>query len=162
SGVAVSKDNWSLYESLLLTSLIGEPALFPVLAEVLTKYREDDFPLDLDKLGNTLWEICRYHCKLRQGFEVAWALWLAKLFEIVVPDEISSSVAVLDDPIVAIVTLDLRDHGLIGDLDTSRWALSMTGDDLYSSAWLVAYEALIKGWLPSKNGDDYIGADPFF
>jgi hypothetical protein len=38
----------------------------------------------------------------------------------------------------------------------------MTGDDLYSATWLISYEASIKGWLPSKHGDDYIGADPFF
>ena len=86
SGVSVEKDNWPLYESLLLTSLIGEPALFPTLAEVLIKYRDDGYPLDLDKIGYTLWEICRYHCKLRQGFEAAWALWLAKLFGLAIPD----------------------------------------------------------------------------
>jgi hypothetical protein len=32
SGVTVEQDNWALYESFLLTSLVGEPALFPVLA----------------------------------------------------------------------------------------------------------------------------------
>jgi hypothetical protein len=162
SGVSVEKDNWPLYESLLLTSLIGEPALFPTLAEVLIKYRDDGYPLDLDKIGYTLWEICRYHCKLRQGFEAAWALWLAKLFGLAIPDEVSACVATLGDPIVAIVALDLRDAGLIAALDTSKWEISMTGDDLYSATWLISYEASVKGWLPSKHGDDYIGADPFF
>jgi len=162
SGVTVDTDNWSLYESFLLTSLIGEPALFPVLGEVLTKYRNDGYPLDLDKLGTALWNIILYHCKLRQGFEAAWALWLAKLFELTVPDEVSSAISVIDDLTVAIVALDLRDLGLIADLDTSKWGMSMTGDDLYSAGWLLAYEARIKEWLPSKNRDDYIGADQFF
>jgi hypothetical protein len=162
SGVTVDKDNWPLYESFLLTSLIGEPALFPVAAQVLTKYRDDGYPLNLDELKRTLWEICLYHCRFRQGFEVAWALWLAKLFELIIPDDVSSEIAVLDDPVVAIVALDLRDRGLISTLDTSKWDNSMTGDDLYSAGWLISYEARIKDWLPSKNGDDYIGADPFF
>ena len=89
SGVTVEQDNWSLYESFLLTSLVGEPALFPVLTQVLTKYRDIGYSLNLDELANTLWEICRYHCRFHQGFEVGWALWLAKLFQLVVPDEVS-------------------------------------------------------------------------
>jgi hypothetical protein len=52
SGVIVKHDNWALYESFLLTSLMEEPALFPVLAQVLTKYRDDGYRLDLDQLSN--------------------------------------------------------------------------------------------------------------
>jgi hypothetical protein len=162
SGVAVEQENWGLYESFLLTSLVGEPALFPVLAQVLTKYRDDGYPVNLDKLADALWEICRYHCRFHQGFEVAWALWLAKLFQLVVPHEVCSEIAMLDDPVVAIVALDLRDNGFVMNLDTSKWNNSMTGDDLYSPSWLLAYEARIRDWLPSKNGDDYVNADPFF
>jgi hypothetical protein len=162
SGVTVETDNWALYESFLLTSLVGEPALFPVLAQVLTKYRDLGYPVDLDKLANTLWAICRYHCRFRQGFEVAWALWLAKLFQLIVPDEVSSEIATLDDPVVAIVALDLHENGFVPNLDTSKWNNNMTGDDLYSASWILAYEARIRNWLPSKNGDDYIAADPFF
>lgn len=162
SGVTVEVENWPLYESFLLTSLVGEPALFLILAQVLAKYRDSGYPLDLDKLANTLWEICRYHCRFGQGYEVAWALWLAKLFELVVPDEVSSEISALDDPVVAIVALNLRDKGFVMNLDTSRWSNSMTGDDFYSASWILAYEAKLRGWLPSKNGDDYIAADPFF
>jgi hypothetical protein len=141
---------------------VNQPALFPVLAQLLTKYRDTGYPLDLGKLAITLWEICHYHCRFQQGFEVAWALWLAKLFQLVVPDQVCSEIATLDDPVVAIVALDLRDNGFVMNLDTSRWNNSMTGDDLYSQSWLLAYEAGIRNWLPSKNGDDYIAADPFF
>jgi hypothetical protein len=162
SGVTVEPNNWPLYESFLLTSLVGEPALFPVLAQLLTKYRDTGYPLDLGKLASALWEICHYHCRFQQGFEVAWALWLAKLFQLVVPDEVCSEIATLDDPVVAIVALDLRDNGFVMNLDTSKWNNSMTGDDLYSPSWILAYEARIRDWLPSKNGDDYIAADPFF
>lgn len=162
SGVLVEADNWAQYESFLLTSLVCEPSLFPVFAQVLTKYRDVDYPLNLQSLAATLWEICRYHCRFQQGFEVAWALWLAKLFQLVVPDEVCSAIATLDDPFVAIIALDLRDKGFIINVDTARWSNSMTSDDLYSASWILAYEARIRDWLPSKNGDDYITADPFF
>lgn len=38
----------------------------------------------------------------------------------------------------------------------------MTGEELYRENWLLAYEGIINGWLPSKNGDDYVSNDPFF
>ena len=34
--------------------------------------------------------------------------------------------------------------------------------NLSSPQWLLAYEALIKGWLPSASGDDYVSDDGFF
>ena len=38
----------------------------------------------------------------------------------------------------------------------------MTAEDLYGAHWLLAYEALVKGWLPPLNGADYIDSDPRF
>ncbi len=38
----------------------------------------------------------------------------------------------------------------------------MTGMNLYENHWLIAYEAHEQGWLPSRGGADYIGADSFF
>jgi hypothetical protein len=42
------------------------------------------------------------------------------------------------------------------------WESRMSPDGLYSEHWLLAFEALRKGWLPSLNGNNYIAADPFF
>jgi len=79
-----------------------------------------------------------------------------------VPDEVSAVIGALDDPVVAIIALDLRENGFVIDLDTSKWNSSMTGEDLYTGSWSLAYEARVRVWLLSKNGDDYISADPFF
>ena len=38
----------------------------------------------------------------------------------------------------------------------------MQSRHLYSENWLLAYEALRKGWLNSVDGTDYIAADDFF
>jgi hypothetical protein len=38
----------------------------------------------------------------------------------------------------------------------------MTTANLYDCHWLIAYEALEQGWLPSRNSNDYVGADSFF
>lgn len=38
----------------------------------------------------------------------------------------------------------------------------MIKEELYGEYWILAYEALKRGWLPSKNSDDYIKQDEFF
>ncbi len=38
----------------------------------------------------------------------------------------------------------------------------MSVDALYDEHWLLAYEAKVKGWLPSVSGTDHVAADPNF
>ncbi len=38
----------------------------------------------------------------------------------------------------------------------------MSAGALYDEHWLLAYEANVKGWLPSVSGTDHIAADPNF
>lgn len=128
----------------------------------MLKYRDEGYPVNSERLAATLWEICQYHSNYQQGYEVAWSLWVAKLFYLSVPDTVCDQLSKMDDPLISLLALDLRDQGLIPSLDTTQWDASMTGEELWSTNWLLAYEAQIKGWLPSKLGDDYVGHDSFF
>lgn len=159
---AVSADNWKLYESFLLGSLVSEPSLAPTLVPILIKYWTDGYPLDDQKLLDSCAEVAFYHAKLRQGFEIAWVLWLCKLFSLSLPQKPLLEISLVDDPIVALLALDLHVNGYADDLDTSLWSSHMQSDHLYSENWLLAYEAYVKGWLPSTDGSDYVNADGFF
>jgi hypothetical protein len=66
----------------------------------------------------------------------------------------------MDDDIVALVALDLREAGLFPNLPMPRWRKLMSARNLYTEHWLLAYEAFQHGWLSSKT--DYIDADPTF
>jgi Reverse transcriptase (RNA-dependent DNA polymerase) len=162
TGRRVSVENWKVYESFLLGSLVSEPNLAPTLAPILIKYRDDGYPIDSQKLLNSCAEVALYHAKLRQGFEVAWALWLCKLFSLELPQPSLRQVSLVDDPIVALLMLDLRNLGLADGLDPSMWLMHMQPDHLYSENWLLAYEAYVRGWLPSADGMDYVATDAFF
>lgn len=162
AGFTIPHDNWSLYESLLIGSLVAEPSLAPTLAPILTKYRADGYKFDFDKLREALAEIVSFHARFRQGFEIAWALWISKLFGLTLPPEVWSEVSLVDDSIVALLSLDLRANGLADKLDPVLWSQHMQAGHLYSENWLIAFEALKKGWLPSKDGSDYVAADDFF
>jgi hypothetical protein len=57
--------------------------------------------------------------------------------------------------------LDLREEGLAPTIDTARWESLMTEENLYTEFWILAYEAVRRGWLPSSEGA-YLDADAFF
>jgi hypothetical protein len=162
AGFTIPKDDWPLYESLLIGSLVAEPSLAPTLTPILAEYWNNGYTFDLDKLRDALAEIASYHARFRQGFEIAWALWISKLFGITLPAAVWSDVSSVDDSIVALLSLDLRANGLADKLDPVLWSQHMEAGHLYSENWLIAYEALTKGWLPSKDGSDYVAADDFF
>src|ERR1700722_4083643 len=162
AGFAIPPDNWPLYESLLIGSLVAEPSLAPTLAPILAEYFSKGYVFNLNKLGEALAEIASYHAKFKQGFEVAWALWISKLFGIALPDSVWSEVASVDDSVVALLSLDLKASGFADALDPVLWSKHMQASDLYSENWLIAYEALGKLWLPSADGSNYVANDDFF
>ena len=67
------------------------------------------------------------------------------------------------DDIVALLALHARSLALMpATLGVSGWEQHLVADELMGSRWLLAYEAMIKGWLPSANGTDHIAASPLF
>jgi hypothetical protein len=159
--VKVQADNWPLYESLLLRCAQAEPSMLPVLGQLLTTYATE-VALSSDKIARFLGEICRYHTRLQEGYEVAWSLWLAKSLGLSIPEGAAEEIPLIDDPVVALIALNLMDTGNLGRVDPARWSSWMTADELYSGHWIVAYEALTRGWLRSADGTDYVDDDPFF
>ena len=150
---------WEVCRSLIMRCCLGEPTMLPVLLPMFEVKRESWVRSELRVL---LTELCLYHGQLQHGFEVAWSLWTARLLKIDLPSEVAAVLRKVDDDIVALVALDLEAQGLLPEINSSLWKSRMTADALYSEHWLLAYEALVKGWLPSKNGTDYVTADPFF
>jgi hypothetical protein len=78
------------------------------------------------------------------------------------PDSVWNEVALVDDSVVALLSLDLKASGFADALDPALWSKHMQASDLYSENWLVAYEALEKGWLPLADGSNYVANDDFF
>ena len=81
------------------------------------------------------------------------ALWAAILLEIELTAPVGRAVSRMDDDIVAMVALHANSLGLLAGLDTSRWRPHMSRAGLYEEHWLLAYEALHHGWLPSTDDE---------
>lgn len=159
----IFQDNWEIYESFILNSIMAEPSVLPIATNILYTYYGDLYPLNMDKISNMIYKFVQYHSKYSHINEIVWALWLVKMLNIELKKSIVKSISLIQDSAIALIALDLYCHGLIeGGLDRSNWMELMTGQQLYDNNWLLSYEAYHKGWLNSKKGVDYIEKDKFF
>jgi len=155
---SLSITSWAIAEPLLLRAVLSEPSMLPVLAELYKLHGV----IDQEGLAATLEAICLYHAPLQQGYEIAWAVWIACITGTVLSSEVAAKIIEVDDDIVALVALDARNRGLLPFWSSPLWEGRMSESSLYSSHWLLAYEALAQQWLPSVSGIDYVLNDSFF
>lgn len=163
SNLYVHKANWPLYEALLLRSAMADPRTLAVINRILFTYADKfDYALNKEKISSTLSQIVIQYGREGSGFETAWAIWTCLTLRVDVSEEAAGVIAKMDDPVVALLALDLIDQGFMKAEHsfTERWKTRMTGDDLYGPYWLVAYQAAVNEWLPVS--EDYMQQDVFF
>ena len=69
----------------------------------------------------------------------------------------------MESSVCALILLDLLDMGLVeAGYSTAALAARMTSASLWDENWLLAYEADLKGWLPSAEGTNHVDASPWF
>lgn len=108
-------------------------------------------------------EIVRRHAPLGHGHEVAWSLWGLLLLNQQLEDDAATAAARCGDSVAGLLLLHARALGLVGpNVDVTPLALAMIEDELRGEQWLLAYEALVQGWLPSQNGQDYVAQSATF
>ena len=162
--VTITKKSWKIFEDLLLKSALIEPAILDIVTRILLTYKSY---LDTDsktKLYELIELIIENHSPVRHNFEVAWALWLAKTFEIKIKKSLVDSVIQMKDSISLLILLDiLKNTALIDDYPTafSDIATDITEDTFFSQLWLLAYEGLKKGWI-SLSTPNLIDNNHFF
>lgn len=162
-GLVVSTANWDIFQDLLLQSLMVESGTFVPVLSILTQHAQDGFPVRTNTLEPVLNSLIIFQAPLGHGSEVAWALWTGIVFGVPIDKSAANAISKMDDSVVALLALDAQSRGLIpSKLNTTRWEAHMTTEDLHDRQWLLAYEANIKGWLPSASGGDHVLADPNF
>lgn len=155
----LSEGDWVIVDALLLRAVVGEPACMPTVLRIFEQNSRNP-----EGTSDALSIICLTHAALQQASEVAWALWAAKSLYVVLSKEVADAVEAVDDDVVAVTALHLRDVGLLPrpEHDFALWRPHMTAEALYSEHWLLAYEARVQDWLPSDNGADYVANDSYF
>lgn len=163
SGVLILEENCGVCQNLLLQCVIVDPSTLEKVLNQLVRYKDAGYSLDLDHIAEVLNKVIGKHARLGHGSEVAWALWSLMVLGRRVSDNSAAEACRMNDSIVAILMLDARAKGLVSSsVDFSQFESYMSSKDLYGEQWLLAYEANVKGWLPSTSKGDYVAQDTCF
>ena len=159
--VNIDKDNWTLCQDLLLQCAMVEASALPVVIDHLHFYKQQDYPLDLDKVTEVFNILIGSHAALEHGSEVAWILWACLLFDLTIEDFQAYAIADMEDPFVALLMLHAQDSGLTQNkIEFENWKTALTQQGLYDSQWVLSYEANQKEWISVR--DAYISSDSVF
>lgn len=163
SSVSVLPSNWPVYQDVLLQSALVEPGTLDLVLVELAKYSNAGRALDLVNLGDTLNAVIAMNAPLGHGSEVAWALWGCLAFGISLDQSATSKVTEMEDPVVALLALHAHSKNLLhNSASFVKWSAQMSTAGLTDSMWLLAYEAGVKGWLPSLGANNHISGHSYF
>lgn len=159
--IKIDNSNFELFECLVLQSIQAEPKVIRNVLSLLLQNQNEGRVLNRDRIKETLDVFLEYHSDLENIYEISWALWICKSFEIIINEKNALKITTIDNSIVALVTLDLYHSGLLpAGVGFALWESQMNSSSLYSENWLLAFEAYIKNWLPRPS--DYVERDDFF
>ena len=159
----VAKDNWKLFQSLLLQCMTVEPSTLPFVEREFRRQRSRGHLIDLKALSESVDVIIRAGAPLGHTSEVAWAVWVALVFGAKIENDAAKLLCRMEDSFVALTALHAESIGVFNaPLDHSTWEKHQIGGALWGSNWLLSYEANRKGWLPSTGRGDHVSADAHF
>ncbi|MCP3807736.1 RNA-directed DNA polymerase [Paenibacillus sp. Lou8.1] len=150
---SVTHDNWSLYESLILKSMIVEPNTLQVSLEILLSYQSYGYILDREKIAQTLKKIILHHSSFSHCYEVSWALWICQSLKIDLKSEVSHAISQMTNSIVILLALDLQSKGYISGINIDELDYYLKQNSIFEDQWLLTYESQIKGWLSGEGFD---------
>ncbi|MGT2458796.1 RNA-directed DNA polymerase [Cupriavidus basilensis] len=153
----VSSGCWQLYQQLLCQWAMAEPAVLPVVLDILLIYKKNGSPIDLDMLGELLNNLVAIHAPRGHTSEVAWVIWAHLLFSINITTAAGRTVCKMDNPIIALLALHAKNNKLLSaNSNLKLWQGKMTSGELTGENWLLAYEARIKKWLGPATTKEYV------
>lgn len=161
--VSIIKNNWDLFQHLLLLCVVPEPACLPfVLEQIILRKNKLSGVLE-DELTIILNKLIIEHAELRHSSEVANALWGCLALRLKVNVDAVDKISKCRDSCIALLALDCENQKLTeSNLNKNVWEEYLNTDALYGDQWLLAYEANLKGWLTSEKDPEYVEKDPNF
>lgn len=162
--VQVDALTWPTFQALVWSAVSSEPTTMATAVDLLlVKSQQVGVPINPAGAAEVVEALILRHAPLRNGSEVAWALWAAITFQINLSTAAAEAVSAMEDDFVALLALDADSRGLFpaAALDRTAWEALINYNDVMSGPnWLMAYEGTIKGWLGSAA--QWVAADPFF
>lgn len=153
---SIATANLGLYHDLLLQCAAAEASTLSRVLSELKRIQAAGHAVDVTAIADTLNGIVIAEAPRTHGNEVAWALWGLIEFGLPIDAQAARKVIGMEDNVVALVALDAQRRGLMPPGFVAPWGPLMTVPELQSENWLLAYEANVKGWLPSASVPDHV------
>ena len=160
-GRKVSAANAELLQSLILQAVVHEPGVWPFAIRTLRHLHASHKNLDVGAIRQTIYAMIARYAPVKHSSEVAWSLWAALAFEIVLPESAVNAVASMIDDCCSILLFHAAKRKLTETEPPSASFLELfTPEGLRDQHWLLSYELPAHGWLSPD--EDHIAKDEVF
>lgn len=157
--VRVEKNNWDLFEPLLLRAALLETSTLGKVAKILVTYKKLVSKTRVKKFVEAL---INRHSKYNHDYEMTWGLWLLKEFDIYAPKALIEKVLKSKSVTASIIALDLLSaNRRIRNIDLNVVEDYLDPKYLTSEKWLLTYEVLFRNWISGQT-DSLIEKNFFF
>ncbi|MCK5542570.1 MAG: RNA-directed DNA polymerase [Desulfobacterales bacterium] len=145
--VRVEKHNWDFFESLIFRLCLTDSGSLQKIAKLLISYKG---LVNKNQLKSFCSELIHRHCEKKNDYELTWSLWLLNEFNIQPKKEIFEMVLESKCTCACIIALDLLSrNNSIKNFDYSLFSSVLSTKNLNTKSWLLVYETVFKGWVPS-------------
>lgn len=145
--VRIEKRNWTFFESLIFRLGLTDSGSLQKIAKLLISYKD---LVDTNQLKSFCSELIKRHCEKKDDYELTWSLWLLNEFNIQPKKEIFEMVLESKCTCACIIALDLLNrNNRIKNFDYSSFSSILETNNLNTKFWLLVYETVFKGWVPS-------------
>lgn len=159
----ILRSNFPYFESFLYKVARADNVTLPTAVQMIANYRNRNFGPSEKRAALLSHDVVQRAGPLGHTQEVAWSLFLLKIMNLELSCEDADLVCGMGSSVCALILLDLLDLGLVEDgFSTAGLTSRMTKASLWDENWLLAYEADIKGWLPSAEAINHVDNDPWF
>ena len=134
-----SKADWELLEGCIMAIARNAPGTIGRVAKILALHKKS---VNRDRIRRLICDLIRDNAGLGHHFEVAWALSLAKEFDVQISEHDAESVSKMASSVCALLLQGIRIHETKknGAYDTGEQQSRPENDgDLNSDMWLLAY-----------------------
>jgi len=145
--VRIEKHNWDFFESLIFRLGLTDSGCLQKIAKLLVTYQE---LVNKTHLKSFCSEIIKRHHEKKNDYELTWSLWILNEFNLPPNKEIFEMVIESKCTCSCIIAFDLLSrNNRIKKFDYSSIIKVLKTDNLNTKNWLLVYETVYKGWVPS-------------
>lgn len=161
---SLSNDNKELIQIMLFRTVSDLPECIPAILPVMQGLGTISNKQILDNLVDS---ILQRHIALDHHIEVAWTLWICKLYNVNIATERVAAIFIKRNSVCTLLLLDYI-HNVVPTMKQepevtnaiTDLSNSLSPGSLYDKDWLLLYESVQKGWL--QGIDNLVDNDPFF